>query len=182
MLHFRNQFLTTNTYFSSTRPNIGSNYFFFIFIKKMVLIISFFKAVLTSFISEPSAAPLNVRGHNTSSTSIFVTWDDVPAADKNGIITSYNITYHSLTENHSNSTTVDYPDRQVTLVGLRKFVNYSITVFASTVKGNGPESDPVIITTGEDSEYFRFWSNVVRCLSEFSFYLLTLSSPVPDLI
>ena len=148
----------------------------------MVLIISLFKAVLTSFISEPSAAPLNVRGHNTSSTSIFVTWDDVPAADKNGIITSYNITYHSLTENHSNSTTVDHPDRQVTLMGLREFVNYSITVFASTVKGNGPESDPVIITTGEDSEYFRFWSNVVRCLSEFSFYLLTLSSPVPDLI
>ena len=118
----------------------------------MVLIISFFKAVLTSFISEPSAAPLNVRGHGTSSTSIFVTWDDVPADDKNGIITSYNITYHSLTENHSNSTTVDHPDRQVTLMSLREFVNYSITVFASTVKGNGPESDPVIITTGEDSE------------------------------
>ena len=118
----------------------------------MLLIISFFKAVLTSFISEPSAAPLNVRGHNTSSTSIFVTWDDVPAADKNGIITSYNITYHSLTENHSNSTTVDHPDRQVTLMGLREFVNYSITVFASTVKGNGPESDPVFISSGEDSE------------------------------
>ena len=118
----------------------------------MVSIISLFKAVLTSFISEPSAAPLNVRGHNTSSTSIFVTWDDVPAADKNGIITSYNITYHSLTENHSNSTTVDHPDRQVTLMGLREFVNYSITVFASTVKGNGPESDPFIVSTGEDSE------------------------------
>ena len=116
------------------------------------LIISLFKAVLTSFISEPSAAPLNVRGHNTSSTSIFVTWDDVPAADKNGIITSYNITYHSLTENHSNSTTVDHPDRHVTLVSLREYVNYSIRVFASTVKGNGPESDPVIISSGEDSE------------------------------
>ena len=117
-----------------------------------------------------------MRGHNTSSTGIFVTWDGVPAADKNGIITSYNITYHSLTENHSNSTTVDYPYRQVTLMGLREFVNYSITVFASTMKGNGPESDPVIISTGEDSEYFRFWINVVRCLSEISFYLLTLSS------
>ena len=104
------------------------------------------------FISEPSAAPLNVRGRNTSSTSIFVIWDDVPAAHENGIITSYNITYHSLTENHSNSTTVDYPDRQVTLMDLREFVNYSITVSASTVKGNGPESNPVIISTGQDSE------------------------------
>ena len=104
------------------------------------------------FTSEPSAAPLNVRGHNTSSTSIFVTWDDVPAADKNGIITSYNITYHSLTENHSNSTTVDYPDRQVTLIGLREFVNYSITVSASTNIGPGPASDAIIVITGEDSK------------------------------
>ena len=118
----------------------------------MVFLILLFKTVLTSFISEPSAAPLNVRGHNTSSTSIFVTWDDVPAADKNGIITSYNITYHSLTENHSSSTTVSHPDREVTLTDLREFVNYSITVFASTVKGNGPESDLVIVSTGEDSE------------------------------
>ena len=116
------------------------------------LIISLFKAVLTSFISEPSAAPLNVRGHNTSSTSIFVTWDDVPAADKNGIITSYNITYHSLTENHSNSTRVDYPDRQVTLIGLREFVNYNIRVFASTKIGPGPASDVIVVMTGEDSK------------------------------
>ena len=119
---------------------------------------------LNSYISEPSAAPKNVSGHNTSSTSIFVTWDDVPAADKNGIITSYNITYHSLTENHSNSTTVDFPANNVTLRGLREFVNYSITVFASTVKGNGPESDPVIISTGEDSELFRFWVDFLCCV------------------
>ena len=131
---------------------MGSNYFFRDIEKRLVLIILLYKTVLTLFILEPSAAPLNVRGHNTSSTSIFVIWDDVPAADKNGIITSYNITYHSLTENHSNSTTVDHPDRQVTLMGLREFVNYSITVFASTVKGNGPESDPVSIRTSEDSE------------------------------
>ena len=120
--------------------------------KTMALIISLFKAVLTLFISEPSAAPLNVRGHNTSSTSIFVTWDDVPAADKNGIITSYNITYHSLTENHSNSTTVDYRNCQVILMGLREFVNYSITVSASTMIGPGPASDVVIVITGEDSK------------------------------
>ena len=151
-MHFRNQILSANTVQSSARPNIGSNYFFSGHKKRLILIISLFKAVLTSFISEPSAAPLNVRGHNTSSTSIFVIWDDVPAAGKNGIITSYNITYHSLTENYSNSTTVDHPDRQVTLMGLREFVNYSITVFASTVKGNGPESDPVLISTGQDSE------------------------------
>ena len=107
---------------------------------------------LNSSISEPSAAPMNVSGHNTSSTSIFIIWNDIPAAEQNGIITSYNITYHSLTENHSNSTTVDFPDRQVTLTGLEKFVNYSITVSASTKIGPGPASKPVIVSTGEDSK------------------------------
>ena len=40
----------------------------------------------------------------------------------------------------------------MTLTGLREFVNYSITVFASTVVGNGPASDPIIVSTSEDSE------------------------------
>ena len=107
---------------------------------------------LNSYISEPTDAPKNVSGHNTSSTSIFVTWNDVPAPEQNGIITSYNISYRSLTENHSNSTTVDFPVRQVNLTGLKEFVNYSITVSASTKIGPGPASKPVIVSTGEDSK------------------------------
>ena len=113
--------------------------------------------VVKFFFSEPTAAPSNVRGHNTSSTSILVEWDDVPAYDQNGIIMSYNITYQSLTENHSNSTTVDYPAGRVTLSDLKEFVNYSITVFASTKIGDGPASDPVYVKTDEDSEYFLLY-------------------------
>ena len=111
-----------------------------------------FRAVLTLFILEPSAAPSDVKGRNTSSTSILVEWDHVSKPDRNGIITSYNITYHSLTENHSNSTIVDFPGRQGTLIGLKEFVNYSITVSASTKIGPGPASNPVIVSTGEDSK------------------------------
>ena len=103
---------------------------------------------------------MNVTGHNTSSTSILVEWDDVPAFDQNGIITSYNITYQSLTENHSNSTTANYTVRQVTLSDLKEFVNYSITVFASTKIGDGPASDPVYVKTDEDSKYFLLWVKV----------------------
>ena len=95
-------------------------------------------------------------GKSLSSKSILVTWDEVPPADQNGIIMSYNITYQSLTENHSNSTTVNYTVRQVTLSDLKEFVNYSITVFASTKIGDGPASDPVYVKTDEDSEYFYF--------------------------
>ena len=95
-------------------------------------------------------------GRSLSSKSISVTWNEVPPADQNGIIMSYNITYQSLTENHSNSTTVNYTVRQVTLSDLKEFVNYSITVFASTKIGDGPASDPVYVKTDEGSEYFYF--------------------------
>ena len=95
-------------------------------------------------------------GQSLSSKSILVTWNEVPTADQNGIIMSYNITYQSLTENHSNSTTVNYTVRQVTLSDLKEFVNYSITVFASTKIGDGPASDPVYVKTDEGSEYFYF--------------------------
>ena len=106
------------------------------------------------FTSEPSAAPTNVRGHNTSSTSILVEWGDVPAANQNGIILTCTITYYSLIEDDNGSKTVDYTDHQLYLTGLREYVNYSITVFASTAKGNGPYSNPIFVITDQDRECF----------------------------
>ena len=97
---------------------------------------------------------MNVTGHNTSSTSILVEWNDVPADDQNGIITSYTITYESQTENHNGNKTVNYPARQTNLTGLKEYVNYNITVFASTVEGDGPASSPIfVIRTDQDSKY-----------------------------
>ena len=104
------------------------------------------------FTSAPTGAPENVRRYNSSSTSILVMWDDVPAADQNGIILTYTITYESLTENHKDKVTVNYPDHQRNLTGLREYVNYSITVFASTVKGDGPASNPIFVITDQDSK------------------------------
>lgn len=107
-----------------------------------------------------------MNGNSTSSTSILVTWDDVPAFDRNGIITSYNIAYHSLTKNHSNSTTVDSLSRQVTLMGLKEFVKYNITIFASTVMGNGPGSDPIVFSTDEDIKLVYLYFAVHLCICE----------------
>ena len=44
------------------------------------------------------------------------------------------------------------PSTQVTLRGLKKYTNYSILVFASTLKGDGNASDQIIVTTDEDSK------------------------------
>ena len=93
-----------------------------------------------------------MRGYNTSSTSILVSWDEVPADQQNGIITSYTITYQSQTENHNGSVSAGPNDRQKNIKGLKEYVNYNITVFASTVKGDGPHSTPVLVRTDQDSK------------------------------
>ena len=107
--------------------------------------------LLTS-ISEPAGAPQNVRGQNSSSTSILVTWGDVPAEQQNGIITGYTITYKSQIENDDGSVQVNGSVRQTELTKLKEYVNYNITVFAFTVKGDGPVSDPIVVRTDQDSK------------------------------
>jgi len=104
------------------------------------------------FKSEPYGVPQNVYGQNSSSTSILVIWDKVPADQQNGIITGYTITYQSQTENDNGNVQVNTSHRQTELTNLKEFVNYNITVFSSTAKGDGPPSDPIVVRTDQDSK------------------------------
>ena len=82
-------------------------------------------------------------------------WTEVPADRQNGIITGYTITYKSQAENDNGNVQAGPDERQKELANLKEYVNYNITVFASTVKGAGPPSDPVIVVrTDQDSKYF----------------------------
>ena len=101
---------------------------------------------------EPNAPPVNVQGHNTSSTSIWVDWDTVPVADQNGIILSYTVKYVALPGGIPRTAVLSPPTTHVTLRTLEEYTNYSILVFASTVKGDGNSSNPIIVTTDEDSK------------------------------
>ena len=101
---------------------------------------------------EPNAPPVKVQGHNTSSTSIWVNWDTVPVADQNGIILSYTVTYTALTGGIPRTAVVGAPTTHVTLRSLEEYTNYSIFVFASTMKGDGNASAPIIVTTDQDSK------------------------------
>ena len=101
---------------------------------------------------EPDGAPSNVRGQSSSSTSILVKWNEVPANQQNGIITGYTITYKSQTENENDNVQVNGSVRQTELRNLKEYVNYNITVLASTVKGDGPATTPIIVRTDQDSK------------------------------
>ena len=102
-------------------------------------------------LSEPDGAPQNVTGQNTSSTSILVTWEEVQAELRNGIITGYNITYQSLTENDNGFAQAGPNDHQANLTGLKEFVEYNISVVAFTVKGDGLPS-VIVVRTDQDSK------------------------------
>ena len=86
----------------------------------------------------------------------MVTWNEVPDADKNGIIQSYTVRYQAIggiTVNAPVSfTNVTFPTRMVNLTGLIKNQRYNISVLASTVKGGGPYSPPISASTNEDSK------------------------------
>ena len=71
---------------------------------------------------------------------------------RNGIITGYNITYNSQTENDNGFVPAGPNDRQANLTGLKEFVNYNISVVAATEKGDGPLSI-IVVRTDEDSEW-----------------------------
>ena len=79
-------------------------------------------------------------------------WDTVPVANQNGIILIYTVAYKALPDESPQSAVVSAPTTEMNLTGLMKYRNYSITVFASTAKGNGNASEPIIIITDEDSK------------------------------
>ena len=75
---------------------------------------------------------------------------------RNGIITGYTITYQSQTENDNGIVKAGPNDRQADLTGLKEFVNYTISVFASTVKGIGPPS-VLVVRTDQDSKWLNLF-------------------------
>ena len=80
-------------------------------------------------------------------------WTEVPPHQQNGIITGYTITYKSQTENDNGNVAVNGSVRQIKLTSLKEYVNYNITVFASTAKGDGPASDTIVVRTDQDSKF-----------------------------
>ena len=99
-------------------------------------------------------------------------WDTVPVADQNGIILSYTVAYTALPGGIPRTAVVSATTTHVTLRGLEEYTNYSILVFASTAKGDGNTSDPIIVTTDEDSKSPKTlqWLSIKK-RKVFSYYL-----------
>ena len=110
-----------------------------------------FKVIL--ILLEPSAAPQNVQGRPTSPTEILVKWDEVPEDKQNGEILQYTILYRKTEGGEQKISQVN--SRSVKLTGLAKYTVYSISVVATTIKGDGPASSTITVRTDEDSKYLQ---------------------------
>lgn len=102
----------------------------------------------------PASPPDNVEAIVMSSTSIMVTWDEVPSIDQNGLIIEYEVQNIPLETFGGvigvemwNSTDLFY-----VLDDLEEFTNYTISVRAYTIVGPGPYSDPVTNHTFQDGK------------------------------
>ena len=106
------------------------------------------------YLTAPSGPPTNVTVSIESSTSILVSWSEVPAIDRNGIITQYEVVYEPLETfgemigSHAINTT----NMTVTLSNLQEDVDYKMSVRAYTSAGPGPFSAEVENRTSEDGK------------------------------
>ena len=104
------------------------------------------------FRSEPGAPPTNVTGHNTSSTTILVEWDEVPIERQHGEIISYTVIYWRTKDARKGQEEKHVQELEATLQGLEKYTDYNIEVLASTIKGRGPSSHLITVRTDQDSK------------------------------
>ena len=105
----------------------------------------------------PDAPPQNVMTVVLSSTSIQVSWEEVPEINRNGIITMYEVLYDPLETFdgmiYTNSVNISDPSMMYTvLMGLEEYVEYNISVRAYTSAGPGPYSTSITNRTETDSK------------------------------
>lgn len=111
--------------------------------------------IILSTTTAPDVPPGDVKGYNTSSTSIRVSWDAVSLSHLRGIHRGYRIFYIERLVFHPSrimrNTTVDSNTLEADLTGLQKFTDYIIFVVAFSSR-DGLSSNTTIVKTDEDSK------------------------------
>ena len=95
--------------------------------------------------------PLQVHAHNTSSTSLALSWDE-PGNLTHGIFCGVEILYRLNDSSQKVGVRVASGIPGYELIDLMKYTWYAISVKPFTLEGEGKESDEVLVRTAEDSE------------------------------
>ena len=100
----------------------------------------------------PSGVPLNLRARTIDSMTIEVEWVEPPLETQNGIIVLYQINI-TVSETKTSFIVNATTPGAVNITELHPYYGYSVRVAAITSQGAGPYSDPVSVTTLEDSKH-----------------------------
>ena len=85
----------------------------------------------------------------------------MPNDRRHGLTLNYEVDYTSTASNVTKSKQVQAPTQFLEIDGLEQNTNYTITVMASTSKGYGPASEPILVATHQDSKS----SSALNCIN-----------------
>ena len=109
----------------------------------------------------PSGSPVMIDIEAINSSSLRLTWEEPPAEEQNGVITSYSISVTILETEERLSFTV--AGTRFELHNLHPFYMYSVTIAAATVNGTGPYSAVFSIQLPPDGELlFVGYNNILQ--------------------
>eukprot|EP00731_Ephydatia_muelleri_P019044 Em0011g1084a len=98
----------------------------------------------------PSAPPNNLTEVTKTSSSVTISWGEVPCQDQNSVIVGYSVLYGAVTSGVGG--TVATSGRALTVNGLSPYTNYSIKVSAVNSDGAlGPYSSPLFVVTDQST-------------------------------
>lgn len=113
-----------------------------------------FSTVALFFPKVPSSSPSNITVSAVSSTSIKVTWQDIPVADQNGVILGYLLFYRPFGHYSEQYEVIASNDSNVELFGLKPYTKYSFRLLGYNDKGNGIASELFYVRTQELGKIF----------------------------
>ena len=96
--------------------------------------------------SVPDATPSVPEPSDVSSSSFSVSWEPPPPENSNGDIMYYILQLENLCNHSSTNITVEPMDIPYTLLDLKPFTMYHISVWAATINGTGPPSSQTVQT------------------------------------
>eukprot|EP00731_Ephydatia_muelleri_P019059 Em0011g1099a len=104
--------------------------------------------LVNTSLAAPSAPPNNLTEATKTSSSVTISWGEVPCQDQNSVIVEYSVLYGAVTSGVGG--TVATPGRTLTVNGLSPYTNYSIEVSAVNSDGTvRPYSSPLFVVTGK---------------------------------
>lgn len=81
---------------------------------------------------------------------MFLSWEALPLADRNGIITGYTVTITDLDDVEGREESIFTKQHNITFSGLVPYTTYGLLLSARTIVGYGPNSDLHAIQTHEE--------------------------------